>query len=100
MSEWTPDTLKAYTDAIFREHQNALDKAAHDIELRDIKNNEFRGQLADQAARFPTRVEVENKLETLSAQIKAKNVQVVLAAALAVVATLIAVFNFAVTQAG
>lgn len=94
-NQWTTDTLKAYTDSRFDAIREAISKAERQSELRETKNNEFRGQLSDQASRFPTRSEIDARFAALEDKVNAKNVQVVLSLGVGFVAVLAAVFNFA-----
>lgn len=102
MSDWTVDTLKEHFDTVldqrFKAQEEAIRKAAEDIDLRDIKNNEFRGQLADQAATLMPRAEANQAFKTLEDKIASKNIQVVLSLGVGFVAVIIAVFNFASAQ--
>lgn len=110
-SEWTQETLKQLMDERFRGQEEAIKREREERRERDIKNNEFRGQLADQASKFITRAEVESRFETLTVlvrseskalqeQVRAKNLQIVAAFGFGLVGTLIAVFNLASRIAG
>lgn len=99
MSDWTVDSLKEHLETImenrFRSQEESGRKLAHEMELRESKNNEFRGQLSDQAAKFPTRVEVEAKMSAIESKLNAKSFQVTASMVGTIVSLLIAVFVFA-----
>jgi len=59
---------KELTAAAFAASREAINKAEVTSSANDAKNNEFRGQLRDQAATFPTRVEVEGQMGALAAR--------------------------------
>lgn len=83
VSEWTVDTLREYTDQRLGDQQKAVDaalvaakeavaaalaaaekavlKAEGAADRRFESVNEFRGALADQATKFPQRIEVEQR---------------------------------------
>ncbi len=95
MSDWTVETLRALMDQRFRAQEEAIAKAERASELREIKNNEFRGQLADQASKFPTRVEMDSRFAALEDKVASKNLQIMLSLGVGFVGVLIAVFNLA-----
>ena len=94
-SGWTIETLKALMDERHRSQETALAREREERRERDVKNNEFRGQLADQASKFVTRVEMDAKLESLQQLIRSKNLQIVVSLSVGLGGLLIAVFNLA-----
>ena len=60
---------KELTAAAFTASKEAINKAEAASNTNDAKNNEFRSQLKDQAASFPTRIEMDNKIDGLASQI-------------------------------
>ena len=75
MSGWTIDTLKEHYDQRFADLAHATADAKHSIEraedaagvtraYAEEKNNEFRAQLADQAAMFMPRSEADQRYAT------------------------------------
>ena len=105
-SGWTVETLKALMDERYKAQDTALTREREERREREVKNNEFRGQLADQATSFATRIEVEARIATvtqrleaevksLEQQLKSKNIQIVASFSFGLLATLVAVFNTA-----
>jgi hypothetical protein len=60
---------KELTSQAFLASKEAINKADVAGTVNDAKNNEFRSQLKDQAASFPTRIEVDNKTDALGQKI-------------------------------
>lgn len=94
-SGWTVETLKALMDERHRSQETALAREREERRERDVKNNEFRGQLNDQAHTFVTRVEMDAKLEAMTQLLRSKNLQIVVSLSVGMGGLLIAVFNFA-----
>jgi len=59
---------KELTSQAFTASKEAISKAEATSNLNDAKNNEFRGQLRDQAATFPTRTEVDARIDALTSR--------------------------------
>lgn len=98
-SEWTVATLKEYVDKVtdnrFAAQEQAILKQATETRENRVKDNEFRNQLRDQTATFPTRAEVDARFTSLEEKIASKNVQLVVSFVLASVSALVAVASFA-----
>jgi hypothetical protein len=60
---------KELTSQAFLASKEAINKAESAGNVNDTKNNEFRAQLKDQAATFPTRIEVETRINANTARI-------------------------------
>lgn len=110
-SGWTVETLKELMDERHKALLESITREREERREREIKNNEFRGQLEDQAATFVTRNEMEAKLATISQrleaevksleqQLKSKNIQIIASFSFGLLATLVAVFNTATRLAG
>lgn len=106
MSEWTVDTLKEYIDTRFDAVREAITKADTAGELRAAKLetstsarfesvNEFRNQTKDLQSNFMPRAEFDAAVKSLDEKIKGKNILITISTSGAVVAMLVAVFNFA-----
>jgi chromosome segregation ATPase len=81
VSGWTVDTLREHILGVLHERdsryeqrfegqEKAIDKAEASVNERLKGMNEFRGELADRTATFPTRNEVESDNATLHAEIE------------------------------
>jgi hypothetical protein len=57
VSDWTPDTVKAYVDAMFETRNEAIRQALAANEKRLDALNEIRGILSDQQSKFITKTE-------------------------------------------
>lgn len=95
MSEWTVDTLKEYVDRQFSNQERAILKQAEETKENRAKDNEFRGELRDRTATYPTRLEMDAKIQALEDKISSKNLQIMLSLAIGFIGVLIAVFNLA-----
>lgn len=100
MSEWSIETLKALMDERHHALEEAMTREREERRERDVKNNEFRGQLSDQASKFVTRVEMEAKIDALEVQVRTKNLQIVVSLGVGMIGLMMAVFNLATRLAG
>lgn len=77
---WTVETVKEHFDQRFADWQRHIADAKHSVEraedqaaqtrqYTEQKNNEFRGQLADQAASFMPRTESDSRQAAIQRQI-------------------------------
>ena len=64
------DAQKELTAAAFAASREAINKAEITSTANDAKNNEFRGQLRDQAATFPTRLEMEGQVSSVASRVE------------------------------